>query len=334
VLKIKNSPLVSIGVPIYNVERYIERCAISLLRQTYDNVEVVFVDDCSPDNSVSLLKKLIDKEMWTRTRIVYHNVNLGVSAARNTALDAMVGDYVMWVDPDDWVEPDFVEACVQTALEDEADMVIFNSIAEYEDGSTTHRHQPEKIDSSREYSLQLIKKKVPYELWGRMTRRCLYTDNDIRCLPGVNIGEDFQVTTRLAYYANKVKSIPKFLYHYNCCNQQSLTKNGSLEQSWETIEYVNGFFSTRGEEFLIATKYMVLWSISCDFTSYGKYGKRENFSEARRRLKDIPVHDYRLLSITRRLILWLAPFPFLVYFYGRCASWVRYSTKRILKHSL
>lgn len=101
---------VSICVPVYGVERYIERCARSVFEQTYDNIEYIFVDDCSPDHSIDILKNVIEEYPARKpnVRIVRHEHNRGLAAARNTAIDNAGGDFVLHIDSDDYIPSDYV----------------------------------------------------------------------------------------------------------------------------------------------------------------------------------------------------------------------------------
>ena len=110
-----NIYMVSICIPIYGVEKYIERCAISLFEQTYQNIEYIFVDDCTPDKSVEILKSVIERYPNRKpyVRIIKHKKNRGLGSARNTAVDAAKGEFLMHVDSDDWIDNDCVRLCVE-----------------------------------------------------------------------------------------------------------------------------------------------------------------------------------------------------------------------------
>ena len=97
---------VSILVPVYGVEKYIERCARSIFEQTYHNLDIVFVDDCTPDKSIEILKRVLEEYPGRKaqTRIIRHAYNRGLSAARNTAVAAATGTFLTHVDSDDWIE--------------------------------------------------------------------------------------------------------------------------------------------------------------------------------------------------------------------------------------
>lgn len=110
-----NNPLVSILVPIYGVEKYIKRCAISLFEQTYKNIEFVFVNDCTRDSSISVLKDVVTEYPYlaNKVKIINHIHNKGLAAARNTAIKESSGDFVFHVDADDWLEKTAIESCVK-----------------------------------------------------------------------------------------------------------------------------------------------------------------------------------------------------------------------------
>lgn len=123
-------PLVSIIVPVYNVETYIDACLNSITQQTYKNLEIIVVEDCSTDNSRQVLDShLIDG----RIKLIQHNENSGLSAARNTGIESATGDYMMFVDSDDIIDTRLVSACVDCALENNAEVVTYGFVP-FKDG--------------------------------------------------------------------------------------------------------------------------------------------------------------------------------------------------------
>ena len=114
-----SSPLVSILVPVYNVEHYVERCARSILEQTYPNLEFVFVDDACSDSSITILNQVVSDypSHTARVSIIHHPQNRGLAAARNTAIAACHGDFVIHVDSDDWLEPEAAELLIKKQQE-------------------------------------------------------------------------------------------------------------------------------------------------------------------------------------------------------------------------
>lgn len=125
--------LVSILIPVYGVEKYIERCARSLFEQTYDNLEYIFVDDCSPDNSIAILKKVLEDypERKAQVRIIRHERNKGLSAARNTATDAAMGDYIFYLDSDDEITRDCIEILIKPVQNNETIEIVAGNYENY-----------------------------------------------------------------------------------------------------------------------------------------------------------------------------------------------------------
>ena len=124
---------VSILMPIYKVEQYLEKTLDSIFTQTYPNLDYVFVNDCSPDNSIAVLSNVIAEcpLVIGRVKIVRHSFNRGLAAARNTAVENATGDYLIWVDSDDFIEKTLVEQCVHVAETKKCDIVLYNICALY-----------------------------------------------------------------------------------------------------------------------------------------------------------------------------------------------------------
>lgn len=127
-------PLISVLIPIYKVEAYIEKCVKSLFGQTYENIEYIFVDDCTPDNSIAVLQSVMEKYPCrrNRTRIIRNATNQGIAAVRNILLENATGEYVIFIDSDDWVELSMIENLVNEAQATDADIVCCDLIVEYE----------------------------------------------------------------------------------------------------------------------------------------------------------------------------------------------------------
>lgn len=239
-------PLVSICVPVYGVENFIERCARSLFSQTYPNLEFIFVNDNTPDKSIEILKSVIvdfpEKEQ--QTRIVNHKSNRGLSAARNTALVNAKGDYVMHVDSDDWIERNAVELLVEELENCDYDIVTGQAIMHMKD-SWTIMERPHYYNNSS-FVCDLSKATLKHTVWGRLIKKSLYIDNNIMAEEGTNIGEDLQVMPQLAYFAKKTSSIEHVIYHYNCTNETSYTgcraNTNRLKQDMRSAEIVFDFF--------------------------------------------------------------------------------------------
>lgn len=236
-----NPYLVSILVPIFGVEKYIERCAKSLFEQTYKNIEYIFVDDCSKDKSINLLEKVIKEypEKKDYIKIIHHHTNRGLAAARNTAIENSRGEFIMHVDSDDWIEKDAVEHLVNQQIKTCSDMVIGAAIIHRHSGNSVYY----PIHTDNHWTLMdrtVDTQSFECSIWRRLIRRKLLLDNNIACIEGINMGEDIQVTPRLCYYAQKISWTDDVVYHYNMMNESSYVNSGKnsfkLEKNyWESL---------------------------------------------------------------------------------------------------
>lgn len=297
------NPLVSIGIPIYNVESYIERCARSLFEQTYRNIEYVFVDDCSLDCSIDVLRTTL-KDYPNRigcVKIVKQSMNTGSSAVRNKAVSMMSGEFMMWVDSDDFVELDIVEKFVCAQQQNNADIVTCNTIVHQLKGRNQTMISP-MYTTSKEMTLLLLRKRVPISLWARLIRLSLYVENCIQCLDGINNAEDYQVMPRLAFFAAKVCSIDDVLYHYNCTNISSYTASYSpklAEQVMISVNLLEQFFQDKGSDYIDALSYAKAEILARDLVKCCRYGYKEHYYITRKIIDKLDKHY--LISL---------PFPF------------------------
>lgn len=145
----KEQPLVSVIIPVYNVERYLAQCLDSVINQTYPNLEIICVNDGSRDGSPDILRRYADEDAWIQ---VIDKANGGVSQARNDALDCARGEYIMFVDSDDWVEPDACENAVNAMREYDADIVMWSYVSETENRSSRKVIFPETTVFEKEES--------------------------------------------------------------------------------------------------------------------------------------------------------------------------------------
>lgn len=256
-----DKPLVSIGIPVYGVEKYIERCARSLFEQTYQNIEYIFLDDCSPDRSIEILMRVAEDYSNRKSQIhfVSHEVNRGLAAARNSIIQRTHGDFIMWVDSDDYIDVTTVAKCVTKQKDFDSDIILYNAKALYKTHSKLLKES--YISNSREYVLSILKGNSDAHIWGKMIRLSLYTHNNIFAEEGVNMAEDFQVTPRLIYYANRLDFVNEELYFYNCSNEASYMHNYSFEtlnQSHRSRHIIVDFFKNKGCEFENALKVLNL----------------------------------------------------------------------------
>ena len=217
---------VSVIIPVYGVERFIERCARNLFGQSLKEAEFIFVDDASPDGSIVLLKKVLEEypDRVAQTRIVTHPENRGLPAARNTGLAVAQGEYIYHCDSDDWVEPDMLEKMYCAAIENGADIVYCDFFLSFEKNER-YMSNPDYQTAEEMLKRGFLGGMMKYNVWNKLVRRSLYSDNGI-CFPeGHPMGEDMTMIM-LAAMADRVKHVPEALYHYVKLNE------GAYSNSW------------------------------------------------------------------------------------------------------
>lgn len=206
---------VSILVPVYGVERYIEQCARTLFGQTYDDIEYVFVDDCTPDNSVAVIRQVLAEypHREQQVHIVRHDHNRGLGVARKTALESATGDFVLNVDSDDYLAMDAVEKLVACQQQTDADIVSGNYSSHFEDGTIIY-HREQHLNKDISLKLMLVQHTLLPHIWARLIRKTMYTEHGIASVEGINMAEDMALTPRLIHAANKMAYVDDSVYFY------------------------------------------------------------------------------------------------------------------------
>lgn len=213
---------ISLLVPIYGVEKYIEKFARTALGQTFEDIQFVFVNDGTKDSSMDILQRLIDEEFpHLKERIVIVNKeNAGLPAARKTGLEHAEGEYILFADSDDWLEHDAVEKVMAKAEETDADIVYFDLIKEYGHRSSYKRER----DYTGATKMDFIVNMFNYKSFGYTVTKCfkrkLYTDNVIY-IPKLGMHEDIYLMSQIIFYAESLVHIPEALYHYRKDNPDS-----------------------------------------------------------------------------------------------------------------
>ena len=299
---------ISILVPVYNVEKYIERCARSLFEQSFDNIEYIFINDCTTDTSWEILHKIIEEypKRKPSVKLSVHDKNRGLSAVRNTGISLANGKYICWVDSDDYIDKNMVRRLLETAKELDADIVTCNFCAHYPDKIKFFSSPNYK--SPKEMCVLLLEKKVPVCVWSRLIKRSLYKDHNILALEGVNNAEDYQQMPKLAFYSQKVVTIDDYLYHYNCENENSYTYRYSInraEQVWTSIESLFSFFQAQGDEYCNALNRAKALTCAKDIIGACEISSPYYFSIAHKRLLSITDKDVKCLPIRYRLLVYI-----------------------------
>lgn len=207
------APNVSIIVPIYNVSAYIERCCESLVKQTYKNIEILFVDDCGADNSISLITDFISCNNLSNWQILHHTQNRGLSAARNTGLMAATGDYVYFLDSDDDIADDCIERLVAPLALQQVDVVVggYNLI---EGDTVTPQILPNTLLQTNESLMASYAAGEWYVMaWNKLCKREFLLNNNLFFKEGL-IHEDVLWTFQVACKAQSLYLCDAITYNY------------------------------------------------------------------------------------------------------------------------
>lgn len=226
---------VSVIIPIFRVEKFIERCAISLFEQTLDSIEYIFVDDTTPDKSIEILTDVLERypQRKPQVTILRHDVNKGLPAARNSGLSVAGGEYVFHCDSDDYLESNALEQMLNVAEKTDSDIVWCDYYLSF---SMNERImvQP-NYSNSQEAIKGMLSGTMKYNVWNKLAKRRLYVDNSISFPAGHSMGEDMTMI-KLFAHAKKVAYLNAPLYHYIRLNTDAMTQSYS-ERKIADIEF-------------------------------------------------------------------------------------------------
>ena len=234
---------ISVIVPVYKTEPYLRKCLDSILGQTYRNLEIILVDDGSPDNCGAICDEYAAGD--ARIRVI-HQENGGVAAARNAGLDLATGDYIGWVDSDDWIEPEMFEVMLSTAMSRDADIVICGRQEHYPDKSFQMGWQQEEVlDKEQAMALLIEDDLVRSYLWDKLWRRELFDGVRVPCL---KVFEDMAIMYQLFKKAEGIVCLPDVFYHYEH-NEASLTMAPSLKSRMDFYQVSRERYGSLAQDF-------------------------------------------------------------------------------------
>ena len=197
-------PKVSIIVPVYNVEKYIYRCVDSILAQTFTDFECILVDDCSPDNCPKICDEYAERD--TRIKVIHKPQNESLPRARKTGFENSRGDYIQFVDSDDWIEPDMTEKLYTAAAASNADIVACDY---YINEDQNYRYVIQNIDTENHFNnLGFVNSAA---VWNKFYHRRII---ELIEFPKTERYEDRLTTQQALFYAKKIVKVSCPLYHY------------------------------------------------------------------------------------------------------------------------
>lgn len=232
--------MISVIVPVYNVEKYLERCLNSIMEQSYEKLQMILIDDGSADLSGSICDNY--KEGDTRIEVI-HKTNGGLSSARNAGLDAAVGDYIAFVDSDDWIEPEMLETMLKDMVQFDADMVVTGYV-KTENGCIVEQIRLGSGLMDGSSALKGLLTSMDAHVWNRLYKKSLF--NDVRFMEGRNY-EDVEIMHKLLLKCRRVYYEDTHFYYYEQ-RFNAITRTASIKnyQDWftsslERIKYLRQY---------------------------------------------------------------------------------------------
>ncbi|WMX35610.1 glycosyltransferase family 2 protein [Aeromonas caviae] len=216
------TPKVSVIVPVYNTELYVERAIISLMEQTLDDVQFIIIDDGSKDNSLNIIKQVITRYPARQGQVtLISRENRGVAATRAQGMELATGDYVIHLDSDDWAEFNWLEALYTKAIEDNADVVVCDYSMIFKESVKLVRQETKS--SGVECIGQLLAGKLHGSTCNKLIRGSIVVKNAVKFNSETNYLEDYIFILKVFYYAKRVSRVDLSLLNYNKVNCNSIT---------------------------------------------------------------------------------------------------------------
>ena len=314
--------LISVIVPIYNVEKYLEKCVKSIQEQTYKNIEIILVDDGSLDNCGELCEKYALKD--PRIKVV-HKENGGLSDARNKGIDNATGKYIVFVDSDDYIEINYIELLYKAIRENKAEIsqcgiykvdCNYNIIEKISYNETSSKSGKQMISETYKNKEHLLENVV---VWNKMYKKELF---DKIKFPFGKIHEDEFTTYKIFYQVEEVAVIPECLYNYRQTNSSITGKKYNLKRLnlLEALEERMEFFKKNNEKKLydLTLKYYLEQSRECyiKLKLYVENSKKEqkeiHKKYQKRDLELLHSKDILLLVKIKSILFYLCPNVFYI----------------------
>ncbi len=311
---------VSICVPVYGVEKYIERCAISLFEQTYPDIDFIFVNDCTKDRSIEILEEVITRypERQKDIKIINHAKNLGLAAARNTLIENATGEFVFIVDSDDYLALNAVELLLSEQVKGDYDMVIGQIRRFFPTFSNTVYYPCYK--SPHKLLVLVLQNRIDHYIWGKLIRRSLLTKNGIRVESGMNSGEDTDLLVKILLNSDTISTIPEIIYFYDYSNSNSLSSSSTPSKSEEYYTHFQVLYhlvDSKGDNELSEAckigqlRWLVLKQMSAAIHSYNDY-----YKILKARQKQIDTKYYKQIELIYQPLLYINSLIVIRFIYG------------------
>lgn len=337
----RDYPLVSITVPVYNVENFLDRCVESLIHQSYDNLEIILIDDASTDNSAVMCDDWAKRDH--RIRVIHKASNEGPSDARKTGLAHAHGDFLLQVDSDDWIDRAAVEKAVAQAQQLSSDLVIFayrivscDSRGQVVDEQIVHQSLPSAMQNeSRSMTVlrALFSGQVHWMSWHFLISRVIYANPDIEMPAGLNNAEDLLFIVQCVVFSHAPCLFDEPLYYWRVRTGSLSRGNVSDERylchGWDQFAWVFSFlevFLTKHAPLALpffarsACNMIFIYAVNIQrshICSTAIQQRRQETESSMRRLNSIAVHDMKTRCKVWLIISGLYRFPWIASVLGR-----------------
>lgn len=224
-------PKISVIIPVFKVEKFIERCARSLFEQTLLELEYIFVNDNTPDTSVQILKSVLKEypQRSSQVRIIELDQNMGVAFVRNLGLSYATGDYIIQFDSDDWAESTQMEELYVNAVNTDSDLLWSDFFVNYADNELHQHYRTQYLDNDTESCIKaLLNGNLHGATWNKLIKRSFCVTNNIRFPQGITMCEDLVFIICCLLKTPKINYLPKAHYHY-VQHANSITQKRTLE---------------------------------------------------------------------------------------------------------
>lgn len=314
-------PYVSVIIAVYNVEKYIAQCCHSLFSQTLGEMEYIFINDRSPDNSIDIVKAILKEypHRANQVKIIEHSVNLGVSRTREEGVRAATGDYVIHCDPDDWVEPDMYEQMYNKAISEDADFVMCDVFYHYPSSAKSYygKETPKRM-SCRSILASCLHAQHPILhcwLWNKLIRSD-YCKN-IEWHQGISLYEDLIACTQILRQPIKVGYINRAFYYYrqreNTLSHRTFTRQDA-ENDYEVISILHHHLCESGDpELYHYWQASVAWFMAFSFHASDKIYTNKEYLARYKKYRSCILKDRGLAKIVR-IYLYCTTFNYVIPF--------------------
>lgn len=336
-------PCVSVIIACYNVEEYIEQCCHSLFAQTLENIEYIFIDDDSPDNSIQKMQSILKEypQRASQVKVIKHKVNIGISKTREEGVKAASGEYIIHCDPDDWIELDMYEQLYNKGISEDTDIVFCDFWYHYYNDPQPYieSKRPREL-TSRSLLASCLQYRSPFMgcyLWHKLIKSCHY--QNVEWPQEISFCEDVIVCAQILRQPSlKIGYVAKALYHYRIkktsLSHRALSKQ-DIEKDYEIISILYSHLCNSGDKelFHIWQSSIVGFMIG-PLESTNRYFTNKEFSEKYRKYRNC-IWKNLAFSKEKKLLLYCATYnyhiTFLLYKIGiRLKSFLRkYKSKDI-----